>query len=112
MPVGTKMYDLAIRASRCSRQWYWIDSMKAEKSITSFDIRLPDFTDEGTVKGLLEVVRAAWRNPLISVHEEATGDGTTFFRVAVNYDGLAFRADSDVEALVLALEAADRGTVL
>ena len=112
METTTTLQDLAKRAVKCRKTWVWRENMRKDNSVVTLDVRLPDFKDAITVKELLAVVREVWRNPLLAVSAVVSADHPVAFKVIVNYDGLSFTGESEVEALVKALEAADAGRVL
>jgi hypothetical protein len=112
METMATLQDFAKRVVKCRKSWVWRDGMRQDQSIVSLDVRLPDFTDAATVRGLLDLVREAWRNPLISPSANVASDQSVAFTVTVNYDGLSFSGSSETEALVKALEAAEIGRVI
>lgn len=79
---------------------------------THLEHLLPDFHDTVTATCLLQVVRSAWRQPtIVSRCSEYEGSGIEWdVHVSVEDNGMLnvvfFKAKTEIEALVLALEAA------
>lgn len=109
-----------------SRHWKWLQGMTAkgvgiheegkaecqyvlgyddDYNQTYFLIKpLPDFSNPATLGCLLYLVRQAYKAPWIDVVCESANDPDYVWRV--NLDNNCFRAASEAEALVAALESA------
>lgn len=86
-------------AWHCYAGWSNIPFSEYEKSEA-----LPDFSDPATLGCLLFLVRQAYKAPWIDVVCESANDPDYVWRV--NLDNNCFRATSEAEALIMALEAA------
>ena len=74
-----------------------------------FDDFYPDLTDPATIGCLLQLVREAWDDPTAIVFPDFRGDKVKWFRmVRPDVEPVAWHAPagSEIEALVIALEAA------
>lgn len=102
--------ELAKRAVAC-KHWRWMPGMLIDdgtrlsvplpdRMLSTLDV-MPDLTDPATLGCLLALVREAWNDPHLYVGRRIVGWG-----VCRPMHGCAHRRDTEVDALVAALEAA------
>ena len=106
--------QLARRAVACKR-WRWMDGMLYKQDgvgvrpvIATAPIiqggGLPDLTDPATLGCLLALVREAWNNPNVTSYRTHPMTQNPPWKVEISMR--LFCGDTEVEALVAALEAA------
>jgi hypothetical protein len=100
----TDFITLARRAVNCRKHWRWIEGMAIVESHMPLDKRLPDLTHPATLGCLLAIVRQAYGEPRMALVPMSDGKWAAQSPLHI---GPQFTRDTEAEALVAALEAAN-----